>query len=228
MKNTNRSLAVLAVFIIIVVALVLWYRAQYPKQTPVVTPGAGTLVLDQSVSDGTITIAYPSKDYGFATNPEQVLVHSYIPPCSENFDYCLYYNGSSYAGTNFESAGLRIGKRSDLSTEALCVKTPPSGYDAGVMPDWTTTRDAYSASTFKVGDAGAGHYANGALYRLYYRASNTCYEFETRIGETQYANYPAGSIKQFSDVDRVAVQADLAQIISSIKIPNGTKNLWVQ
>src|SRR5258708_11997428 len=54
----------------------------------------------------------------------------------------------------------------------------------------------YTTSVFSpIGDAAAGHYASGALYRLYLQDSSTCYEFETRLGQTQFANYPAGDRK---------------------------------
>src|SRR5258708_37757855 len=57
---------------------------------------------DQSISDATITISYPSSDFGLATNPSQILVRSNIPPCDSPFSYCLYYNGPTYQATNFE------------------------------------------------------------------------------------------------------------------------------
>src|SRR5690348_12489307 len=75
---------------------------------------------DQSLSDGTITVHYPSADFALATTQMQILAHSYIPPCSSNFNYCLYYIGTKFQGTNFESAGLRIQKRADLATRTKC------------------------------------------------------------------------------------------------------------
>jgi hypothetical protein len=40
----------------------------------------------------------------------------------------------------------------------------------------------------------------------------------TKIGETQFANYPAGSIRQFSDADRSAVMAELDAVLESISV----------
>jgi hypothetical protein len=142
-------------------------------------------------------------------------VHSYIPPCSEGFDYCLFRNNADYGGTNFESAGVRINMRPDLTTQAACLTTLPDGYSS--MTPETHVDTGYATSVYApLGDAGAGHYASGALYRLY--QNGTCTEFETRIGETQFANYPAGSIKQFTDANRESVQAELDAFLNNITV----------
>src|SRR5581483_3797253 len=54
------------------------------------TTSPSTPAFDQSISDGTFTIAFPSTDFGLATNQQQLLVNSYIPPCNQGFNYCLY------------------------------------------------------------------------------------------------------------------------------------------
>ena len=87
--------------------------------------------------------------------------------------------------------------------------------------------DNYSSSVFSnVGDAGAGHYAMGVLYRLYIYSNSTCYEFETRIGQTQFANYPSGAIQQFTDADLAMVQSQFDAILKNISLPSGEKNLF--
>lgn len=188
-----------------------------PAGNPTATSTEPGVLNGKTFSDGTITIGYPSNEFGLATSTEQVLVKSYIPPCDESFDYCVYYTGSRYANTNFESAGLRIRKRSDLKDEAACLKTPPVGY-ANMIPKVDSSAD-YSTSLFSpLGDAGAGHYANGDLYRLSYK--NTCYEFETRVGASQFLNYPAGSIHEFTADDQVAAFVMLAQILKTITLPS--------
>jgi hypothetical protein len=181
---------------------------------------------DQTLSNGTFTIGFSSKDFGLATDASQVLARAYIPPCDPNFNYCLYYIGNTYAGTNFESAGLRIKKRTDLTSEKTCLTTPPAGYAASVKPVASTSTAMYASSVFTgVGGAGAGHYANGALYRLFVPSSGACYEFETRIGETQFANYPPGAIKEFTTEDRAAVSAELEQMIEHITL-GGSRALF--
>jgi len=176
----------------------------------------------QSISDGTITFFY-APEFGLAVTPEQILVRSYIPPCDEDFDYCLYLISGEYQGTNFESAGLRIKERANLGSPEACLNTPPEGYT--VFEPEIHTGQEYATSVFApVGGAGAGHYARGALYRLFY--DSRCYEFETRIGESQFANYPLGAIKEFTDQDRTEVMTHLLEVLNSISLPDGRKNLF--
>lgn len=215
---------IVGLLVILVIAVLVFHTpgATAPGGTATTTPAT----FDRSISDGTITIAYPSADFGLATDPTQILVHAYIPPCDQNFNYCLYYNGGAYAGTNFESAGLRIDKRIDLTDERVCLGTPPDGYDASIAPSATTSADTYSSSVFSnLSDAGAGHYANGSLYRLFVRSDSSCYELETRVGATQYANYPAGSIQEFTAADQASVANELAAIIQNVSL-GGVKNLF--
>ena len=180
---------------------------------PTGTAAAGT----ENVSDGTITFIVPP-DFGLATSSQQITARSYIPPCDPDFDYCIYYTGSAYKGTNFDSAGIRIDHRTDLTTTSACLNTPPTGF-TNFTPTSTTPGD-YSVSEFTpVGDAGAGHYSTGTLYRLEYNGA--CYEFETRIGETQFANYPSGTIQQFTDTNQTALQAELENILNNITLPSG-------
>jgi hypothetical protein len=218
--NNNTKVIIGWIIVIILILVGGWYlflsQPAAPSSTATsTTPGTTT---GQTVSDGTIAFSTPS-DFGLAVTPEQVLVTSYIPPCDQGFGYCLYYSGSDYQGTNFESAGLRIQKRPDLMAEGICLDTPPGGFASSVQPDQTASADTYSASVFSnVGDAGAGHIAQGALYRLFVRASSACYEFETRVGMTQFANYPAGSIKEFTDVDRKAVVSKLNAVLKGVTV----------
>ncbi|HEX8947056.1 MAG TPA: hypothetical protein VF829_02480 [Candidatus Paceibacterota bacterium] len=204
--------------VLVVVLLGAWIISTYhPAQLPSAGTNAtttATSTLGQTVSTPSITFSVPT-DFGLATTPEQVLVKAYIPPCDTPFDYCLYYNGTAYKGTNFESAGLRIHRRTDLTSKSACLTSQPTGYTG--LTASTTAHETYSVSVFQpLGNAGAGHYASGALYRLFF--DSTCYEFETRIGETQFANYPAGTIKQFTDADRAAVLASLRAILDDITI----------
>ncbi|HVY72856.1 MAG TPA: hypothetical protein VG984_02315 [Candidatus Paceibacterota bacterium] len=228
--NTSTRVGLVVVIVVAIIAAIAIFhnRALAPvidtNTTATTTTGTS---FDKSISEGTITVAYASQNWGLATNQTQILVKSYIPPCSESFNYCFYYIGSDYKGTNFESAGLRIQKRTDLTTERTCTNTPPEGFDASVQPTANHSETEYASSVFaSVGDAGAGHVASGSLYRLYVRSNSSCYEFETRVGQTQYANYPEGSIKQFTSADQAALEAEIKNIINNISLPSGTKNLF--
>ncbi len=230
MKRNTIILIIIVVIIAGAMFIFLPGLLQVPSITPSPTPSwAPTLSptpsptsstpFDQSVSDGTITIHFPSLDFGLATNPQQVLTKAYIPPCGEHFDYCLYYIGNAYTGTNFESAGIRIFKRTDLTTQAQCLTTPPTNYTT-MTPTSTAVFADYAVSEFSpLGDAGMGHYASGTLYRL--ACHNACYEFETRIGQTQFLNYPTGSIKEFTLANQTTLTGMLGSILSGITLPSG-------
>lgn len=182
------------------------------------TPTGTTASGMESISDGTITIVYPGADFGLATSQTQVTVRSYIPPCDPDFNYCLYYVGTAYQGTNFDSAGIRVEQRPDLTTQAACLTTPPTGF-SNFTPTSTTVGD-YSVSEFTpLGDAGAGHYSTGTLYRLEYNGA--CYEFETRIGQSQFANYPSGTIQQFTAADQANLQVEIVGILNGVTLPSG-------
>ncbi len=231
---------IVVLFIIVVIVLtagVLWFvnsGGQYGAITPADSAGGTssstvpTLVLGtptgmvpvgrQSVSDGTITLVYPVTDFELATSSQQITTHSYIPPCDANFNYCLYYIGTAYQGTNFDGAGIRVEKRTDLTTQTACLTTPPTGF-TNFTPTSTIAGD-YAVSEFTpLGGAAAGHYSTGTLYRLEYNGA--CYEFETRIGQSQFANYPSGTIQQFTDADQVSLKNEIQGILNGITLSSG-------
>jgi hypothetical protein len=179
---------------------------------------------DSSVSNGQVAWTYPD-NFGLAVTNEQLrgIVKSYIPPCDENFDYCMYYNGDDFAGTNFESAGVRVKRRNDLATERLCLNTPPAGRTN--IGNSSTSTGQYSASIFSpLSDAATGHYSNGELYRVYLRQANTCMEFETSIGETQIANM-ATSTRRFSEADRDKVYDGFRSILASLRVASTDESI---
>lgn len=157
-------------------------------------------------------------DFGLAVRAEQVLVESVVPPCAEGFDYCLYYNADTHAGTNFESAGLRIQRRDDLAGEDACLRTPPTGYSG--LEARVSRFDTYQTSVFSpVRSAGAGHASEGAIYRL--AGNGFCYEFETRVGITQLGNYEPGTVEEFTEADRQQMERRLSELLRTIRFADG-------
>ncbi len=212
----------LAIFLVVLAAALVVFAVWFISGNQAAVPGNNSTTTTTTATStpqnasltlpgGQVSLSYPP-DFCLAAAPEPLTVTSYIPPCDQGFQYCLYYNGSAYSGTNFESAGIRINQRADLKTQNACLKTQPSGY-MNLTPAIYNGSGYFTSAFGPVGDAGAGHYANGALYRLYF--SGNCYEFETRIGETQFANYPPGAIQQFTDADRTALFSELQSIIQS-------------
>lgn len=187
--------------------------APAPQALPSIPPAGA-----QSISDGTITITYGS-DWGLALNPSELQASSYIPPCDGVFNYCFYYNNAKYQETNFESAGMRVSEREDLTNEGLCLDTPPPGYDASTVSDAKKSADAYSVSVFADLQQGAlGHYSMSTLYRLFTPAEKRCYELETRIGEGRYENFPEGTIRRFSDDERREIGQELRKLAGSTSV----------
>jgi hypothetical protein len=230
------GMAIVFMFIIAVFAAGFFWLANSGSQNGAITPASTSspsgivpkLVLgtptgtapagSQNVSDGTITLTYPTANFGLATSQQQITIHSYIPPCDGDLNYCLYYTGAAYQGTNFESAGIRVQKRTDLTTQAACLNAPPTGF-SNFTPTSTSATD-YSVSEFTpIGNAGAGHFAKGTLYRLSYNGA--CYEFETRIGQSQFTNYPSGTIQQFTDAEQASLQTEVVGILNGITLSSG-------
>ena len=222
-----------------------------PSQHTDIGLATSTMILDLSVSDDLIKLMYPSIDFVFATTSEQVLVHTYIPPCEDGFYYCLYYSGTRYVGTNFESAGLSLKRRADLIGEVMCLNTSPYGNVSTVVPDLNGSNERYSWSEFlNSGDAVAGHYTSGSLYRLFVKGKpslvkvkspqgtkatssiatnismSRCYEIVTRIGKTQFANYPTKPTREFTKEDQDDVQKRLKNIVEHISLSSGEKWLF--
>lgn len=182
-----------------------------------------------TLAGGELSISYPV-EYGLAISQEQILVGSYIPTCDPDFDYCLYYNDKRYESTNFESAGLRIKRRQDLAAERVCLETPPAGFSSDSAASATTSTNRYATSVFsEIGTAGAGHSASGSLYRVFVRSSSSCYEFETRIGMTAFANYEPGAVREFTEADRETLKSSLRSIIDTMKLaPDGMAVIFPQ
>ena len=216
MKNEIHALVIIA----LIVAGV-WYayfsskelRLTSPDVRVVATTSASSFMTKVALPDG-MSFSYPEKDYRLAITSDKVLVLAYIPPCAEGFDYCLYRATGDFSGTNFESAGVRIKLRTDLTSKQACLTTSTAGRTN--LTTRISEHGSYASSAFSVGDAAMGHYAAGTLYRLY--ASGNCTEFETSIGESQYANFPAGSIQRFTAADRARVQSELSSMLRSVNI----------
>lgn len=218
MTTLGKLIALLVLALIIIGGWLYWTMAHpaAPATTGMATttPSGPTASQAQTVTANGISFSYQDP-YRLATSASQVLVKSYIPPCSQGFTYCLYRTGSQYAQTNFESAGLGITNRADLKSQQACLTTQPAGYTG--LHATTSMETGYATSVIgPIGDAGAGHYASGSVYRLW--SGTSCTEFETRIGETQFANYPAGTKTEFSAIDRASIMSELKALLASVKL----------
>lgn len=204
--NKNKIYLVLSILIIV---LIIMFVNNYTvkRDTETINPIPKPVV--SLISDGIISFSVP-KDFALAMSVNQILVKAYIPPCNDGFEYCVYYDGPDYKGTNLESAGVSILKRNDLKDVDVCLNTAPQGFDIK-----STVLSTTSSRFGPLGDAAAGHYTSGNMYRVY-KNNNTCYEVETRIGLTRYENYPEGDIKKFTDEDFQILNDRLIEFVESI------------
>ena len=206
------------IIITVIVLILIAFAGQYVEKLSIVK--STDIITPMDHSNGIITFVVP-KDFGLALKKDEIHATAYIPPCDESFDFCLYYNGIKYIGTNFGSAGVRIKNRSDLKTAVSCLNTSPDNYTSAKSTVVASTT-IYSVSAFPgIGDAGAGHYASGELLRLAY--DGTCHEFETRVAASQYANFAEGSIKEFTANDSKELLKELRDIISRVTLKGGEK-----
>ena len=193
------------------------------------------------VAGGELMFVRPG-NFGLAVHRDQVLVKAVIPPCDESFDYCLYYFGDEFAGTNFQSAGVRIERRGDLETAEACLYTPPRGYTE--FQPTVRRGEGFAVSLFApLYDGAAGSYAEGRLYRLFLEgvtekkdktvggpademsagpadtapARGTCFEVKSRIGLSQFANFPEGTIREFSGELRDLLEAQLRDVLRGMR-----------
>lgn len=231
-SKTKRDLVIVICIYIVVLVVAYCLRSAALRDTQtnqtILTPESESIVntFDQAISDESIVFGYPSDNFGLAKKGDEIPVDSYVGTCNPDFDYCLYYVGSEYKGTNFESAGIRIKNRVDLTDEKSCIKTPPLGYDE-LSPSTETLGRVYSISKFpNIGDAAMGHFASGELYRFFIQSSAKCYEFETRIGQTRFENYPEGTKVKFTDSDNAKVQDLLNQVIEHVSLITGERDLF--
>lgn len=228
---------IITIIIIIAVIIIAWIAYQASSGNPTSTTATSTTTgiatttptLDQTLSDGTVSLSYPSSDFGLATPQQPITKNSYIPPCDPGFDDCLYYIGTTYAGTNFDSAGIGITKRTSFATQTQCLNNEPTGYN-GLTPT-ITTYSSYSISEFgsqahPISNAGAGHFASDIVYRVATTAG--CYEFDTRVSQSDYGNYPSGSIQQFTTAEQAALQSEILQILDTLTLPSSTSVAFPQ
>lgn len=156
------------------------------------------------------------ENFGLAVHWEQLLVKTVIPACDHGFDYCLYYFGDEYAGTNFQSAGVRMNRRADLGSADMCLFTSPAGYVE--FEPTVRYEDGYAVATFApIQSAAAGSYSEGALFRLAL-GDAACFEVETRIGVSRFENYAEGSIREVTDEERDALEEQLREVVRTIRL----------
>ena len=188
------------------------------------SPVAGAMDTTLVLAGGDVRLSYPA-GFGLATTLEQLLVSSPIPPCDEGFDYCIYLDSGEFEGTNFSSAGVRVAQRDDLPNEAACILAQPQGH-VDLVPVIAGASDFATTMYQDVGEGAAGHFSNGSLGRLYY--GSTCYEFESRVAQAQFSNFPPGTVREFDADALAATVGRLMGVLDGVTLPDGRAGLWAR
>lgn len=223
MRRNQATLLVLVVVLVGLLAVAAY--AFVPRSSPAeggepvdVVGGPGTVSgVTHTLAGGSVSFQVP-EGFGFSVAGEPLLVQHVVPPCDVGYDACVYLSDDAYVGTNFESAGVRISLRDDLGSQDACLHAQPDGY-TGLVPT-TDVHAGFATSIFSsIGQGAAGHTSVGELRRLY--AQDRCYEFETRVAQTEFGNYDPGAIKRFTDGDQAIVEQQLRGVLRSVALPGG-------
>lgn len=161
------------------------------------------------------TFTYPA-DFNVVKNDSQ-LEHAYQgAPCMSNFNFCIYYNGTLYEHTNFESASVQIRQRDDLNeNETLCLEEQPEGNTD--LSFEIRTGNLYSTSLFNnMYYSDIFDNVSRVIYRLYY--NDMCYEFETRIVTQTFQNLNQEQGETFTMTDQRVIEDKLESVIRSIRL----------
>lgn len=189
-----------------------------PMPPPPATSEAPTLPNALTLAGGVVTLAYPAA-LALATGSEPVPPMATIPPCDEGYDYCFYLPPGAFEGTNFRAAGMAVARRPELSAQVSCLLAQPDGY-SDLQPGLEVPQgDDVLPSTARFGDLGegaAGTYSHGEVRRLF--AAGVCYEFTLRVVEAQLANFPAGTVSEFTEAQRQSVLDELADVLGSATV----------
>lgn len=196
-----------------------------------------------TVAGGVVTLTYPA-ELALATTGQPLPIASTIPPCDDGFDYCFYMPEGAFAGTNFRAAGMSVTLRKGLTSRLSCLLAQPDGYqdlqpglvvpmresvgqDVGGSAERDSTAETGggapagpATSRFGgLGEGAAGTYYNGEERRLF--VAGACYEFTTRVVESQFGNYPEGAVKEYTAEQRGATLARFDEVLANATVTVG-------
>lgn len=180
----------------------------------------------QSMSGGT----YISADRSFQLNvPPGYGVHtgkdklygSYIPICHDDSLVCITYPSGQYKGTTFEDASVEVTLLAPKTSQA-CLN--PGTFDLSTYSDAAFQIDAKSPTRVidgapfwhaSVGAGASSHDVVGDRYRGY--KNGRCYELSLAVTFTNFAAFPAGTVKEFTTQDQMRVATQLRRILGSFR-----------
>jgi hypothetical protein len=169
-----------------------------------------------------LVLCYP-EDHSKSESDKSSSCSLYIPICDAGVTttdsaalhpetiVCVAYPHSPYAGTNFGGAAFSVSSVPDATAEKDCLKFDEFTMDKK-KAHWTTIgNEKFRAASG--GEGGLGHGLGEDVYLRYHNGK--CYQLEIRIGETSFANYDPGTIKEFKDYDKVS--RELRRVLQSFR-----------
>lgn len=151
-------------------------------------PNEKNLPLERSISDRTVRMFY-TKEYSLASYLYEVPTQFLSSPCAEGFLYCVYYVGSAYDQSNFDSAGFSMIRFPDMFEYMM-----PSD----CVTDKANHTDSYTAG----GDVARiesypDHTVTTHSHRLL--VGNNCYEFVSRISVRNDQEFDSADLEKTFD-----------------------------
>jgi hypothetical protein len=161
------------------------------------------------------TIDYPVSMTFYPGHPDYVVTHvSYIPICDYTTVGCFEYNGSEYAGTNFEAAGLSVNVLRDLKSERDCDEI-----DTGSYPVKTETINGVRFRYGMTGEGAASHSKGGPTYRTFHE--NVCFEVVAATSAASMGAFDEGTVKAF---DSAKLDVLLQKMVQTFKFEGAVKD----
>jgi len=168
-------------------------------------------------------LCYPEGDHSKTQSDKSSSCSSYIPICFAGITTtdtdelhpdtmaCVAYPHSPYAGTNFSGAAFSVSSVPDAHSENNCLKFDEFTMDKK-KAHWTTIGNVKFIAA-SGGEGGLGHGLGEDIYLTYHNGK--CFQLEIRIGETSFANYDPGTIKEFKDGEKVS--RELRRVLQSFR-----------
>src|SRR5512133_2802492 len=170
--------------------------------------------------DGTFEIRYPPSfslcrqpqpDNPQLWTPDDSCL-SYIPVCEDTAVACVAYPAREYNGSNFQAAALSISEIADAKTENDCLKEDGS---IDIKTIHTEIVNGVKFKGIRGGEGGLGNFLDKYIYVNVHHGK--CYRLQVGIASSSYANYDAGSIREFTALDATHVRDSLNRVLRSFR-----------
>lgn len=165
-------------------------------------------------ADGIFQFKYPASYQLTMGDPPAEVVRSMFPVCKGPLA-CVLYPRSEYAGTNFQAAGFQVREVSQAKTREACLDVPAADVPTSAIPKSEQKRmiGRFVFTHGRSGDVGMGNFLESDFYRVFH--IHRCYELGVNIATSAFVNFEPGSIKEFTDQQRV--QSRLVTIVDSFR-----------